>query len=187
MATREGRNYTFGAFICYEDTVPEVVRPYGGGDELPPADFLLNISNDGWFDGTAEHDEHLAICRFRAVENRRGVARAVNMGISAVIDGTGRVLRPQQVATPPLQPRQNSKVKPDDFAVWEIPDGAGELPTSEWRLYKKRAGVLLARIPLDTRTSLYARTGDWVAGLCWFVLLLGCGLAVFRPRPSGAA
>ncbi|HEY7310156.1 MAG TPA: apolipoprotein N-acyltransferase, partial [Gemmataceae bacterium] len=64
------RRFTFGALICYEDTDAEVARPYGGGDGLPPADFLLNISNDGWFDGTSEHDEHLAVCRFRAVECR---------------------------------------------------------------------------------------------------------------------
>jgi apolipoprotein N-acyltransferase len=184
-ATREGRNYTFGVIICYEDTVPDVVCPYGGGDDLPTADFLLNISNDGWFDGTAEHDEHLAICRFRAVENRRGIARSVNMGISAVIDGNGRVLRPQQIANPPVAPREGSRVKPEDFAVWEVPDGAGELSTSEWHLYKKRAGVLLARIPLDTRSSLYARLGDWVPGVCWCVLLAGCGLALLRPRPVG--
>ena len=61
------------------------------------ADFLINISTDGWFDGTSEHDEHLAICRFRAVECRRSVGRAVNMGISAVIDGDGRVLEPRPV------------------------------------------------------------------------------------------
>jgi apolipoprotein N-acyltransferase len=85
--------YRFGVVICYEDTDPclarQYVRPSAGE---PPVDFLLNISNDGWFDGTSEHEEHLAICRFRAIECRRAVARAVNMGISAVIDGSGRVV-----------------------------------------------------------------------------------------------
>lgn len=83
--------FRYGMLICYEDTDPYLARQYvaPGGD---PVDFLLNISNDGWFDGTSEHEEHLAICRFRAVECRRSVARAVNMGISAVIDGNGRVV-----------------------------------------------------------------------------------------------
>ncbi|HEX4609900.1 MAG TPA: nitrilase-related carbon-nitrogen hydrolase, partial [Urbifossiella sp.] len=58
----------------------------------PAVNFLVNISNDGWFDGTEEHEQHLAICRFRAVECRRAVVRAVNMGISAVIDPDGRVV-----------------------------------------------------------------------------------------------
>jgi apolipoprotein N-acyltransferase len=34
----------------------------------------------------------LAICQFRAIECRRPLVRAVNMGISAVIDGNGRVV-----------------------------------------------------------------------------------------------
>jgi apolipoprotein N-acyltransferase len=85
--------YHFGVLICYEDTDPYLARQYGHAEgKGPPVDFLLNISNDGWFDGTSEHEEHLAICRFRAVECRRAVARAVNMGISAVIDPNGRII-----------------------------------------------------------------------------------------------
>ena len=53
---------------------------------------MLNLSNDGWFHGSSEHDMHLAISVFRAVENRVPLARAVNTGISALIDGNGRVL-----------------------------------------------------------------------------------------------
>jgi apolipoprotein N-acyltransferase len=88
-------NYQFGVVICYEDSDPYLARQYVRPAEetgRPKVDFLVNTSNDGWFDGTAEHEEHLAICRFRAVECRRAVARAVNMGISAVIDANGRVV-----------------------------------------------------------------------------------------------
>jgi apolipoprotein N-acyltransferase len=85
-------DYRFGVLICYEDTDPYLARQYVRSDTGGPSvDFLLNISNDGWFHGTSEHEEHLAICRFRAIECRRAVARAVNMGISAVIDGNGRI------------------------------------------------------------------------------------------------
>src|SRR5262249_19103627 len=85
--------YRYGVLICYEDTDAELTKNYATppGDG-PPADFLINISNDGGFDGTSEHEEHLAICRFRAIECRRAIGRAVNMGISAVIDGNGRVV-----------------------------------------------------------------------------------------------
>ncbi|MGL6096671.1 MAG: apolipoprotein N-acyltransferase [Fimbriiglobus sp.] len=86
-------SFRFGVLICYEDSDPYLARQYhpwaGRG---PGADFLVNISNDGWFDGTEEHEQHFAICRFRAVEARRAVVRAVNMGISGVIDGDGRVV-----------------------------------------------------------------------------------------------
>jgi apolipoprotein N-acyltransferase len=85
--------YHFGVLICYEDTDASLARQYAlAADGAPAADFLVNISNDGWFNGTSEHEEHLAICRFRAIETRRSVARAVNMGVSAVIDGNGRVV-----------------------------------------------------------------------------------------------
>src|SRR5207245_11036280 len=85
--------HSFGVLICFEDTDPTLARQYARPESgEPPVDFLLNISNDGWFDGTSEHNEHLASCRFRAIECRRAVARAVNMGISAVIDGNGRVI-----------------------------------------------------------------------------------------------
>ncbi len=85
--------FTFGVLICYEDTDPTLARQYAlTGADGKPVDFLVNISNDGWFDGTSEHDQHLATCRFRAVEARRTIARSVNMGISAVIDGSGRAI-----------------------------------------------------------------------------------------------
>jgi apolipoprotein N-acyltransferase len=85
--------FRYGVLICYEDTDPSMARKYNPvSGRGPGVDFLVNISNDGWFDGSEEHEQHLAICRFRAVEARRSVVRAVNMGISAVIDPDGKVV-----------------------------------------------------------------------------------------------
>lgn len=85
--------YRLASAICFEDTIPQAVRRFfsGQGAAQPP-DVLLNLSNDGWFRGTSEHDMHLAISVFRAVENRVPLARAVNTGMSALVDGNGRVL-----------------------------------------------------------------------------------------------
>jgi apolipoprotein N-acyltransferase len=180
LSTRSGKEYTFGVVICYEDTDPDIARPYGGGDGAPPADFILNISNDGWFDGSSEHDEHLAICRFRAIETRRSVARAVNMGISAVIDSNGRVLQPEDRPVP-------RDVKVSGMRAWQItPEEFSHpgLPVSRWSEFKKVPGVLLACIPIDSRTSLYAHWGDWPAWTCWGGLLVGLVLGFFR-RPPG--
>jgi apolipoprotein N-acyltransferase len=170
-----GRRFTFGVLICYEDTDAEVAHPYGGGGTAV-ADFLLNISNDGWFDGTSEHDEHLAVCRFRAVECRRAVARGVNMGISAVIDSNGRVLQPQEL------PRPDPRIDPE-YHVWLAAMKRGEateLPVSQWHEYKKVAGVLLAIVPIDDRVSLYARWGDWLPGSCWLLIAGVFGFALVR-------
>lgn len=89
LDTAKGR-FHFGTLICYEDTDPGFARRYVADQE--PVDFLVNMSNDGWFQGTEEHDQHLAIARFRAIEARRSLVRAVNMGISAIIDPAGRVV-----------------------------------------------------------------------------------------------
>lgn len=85
-----GRDYTFGCMICYEDSYADLAREYLRGPDRP-VDFLVNQSNDGWFKCTQEHEEHLAVSRFRAIECRRSLVRAANMGISAMIDGNGRV------------------------------------------------------------------------------------------------
>jgi apolipoprotein N-acyltransferase len=167
--------YRFGVLICYEDTDPTLAREYvRKSKDGPPVDFLVNISNDGWFDGTSEHDEHLAICRFRAIEARRAVARSVNMGISAVVDGNGRVLKPVTVATQGNVP------------LWEIEDccDGPELAIADWHRFKKVQGVLTACIPLDRRTSLYASWGDWLPWTCWVLVAAGLVWVRFRRRPA---
>ena len=78
--------------ICFEDTVPQVIARLfreAAADRQP--DVLINLSNDGWFHGSAELDMHLAIGVFRAVEHRVPLARAVNTGLSALVDGNGEI------------------------------------------------------------------------------------------------
>ena len=77
LATATGR-YRFGTPICYEDTTPYLVRRFVWDGPTRRVDFLVNVSNDGWFQHSVELPQHLAICAFRAVENRVGIARAVN-------------------------------------------------------------------------------------------------------------
>ncbi len=90
-ASKEARVFRFGVPICYEDVMPYVCRRFAvGPDGSKRADFLLNISNDGWFHHSSELPQHFAICVFRAVENRVAIARAVNTGMSGLIDSTGR-------------------------------------------------------------------------------------------------
>lgn len=91
-ATQGGKVFRFAIPICYEDVMPYVARRFVRGDDgRKKVDFLLNISNDGWFGRGIQQPQHLAIAVFRAVENRVGIARAVNTGVSAFIDPIGRV------------------------------------------------------------------------------------------------
>jgi apolipoprotein N-acyltransferase len=75
----------FGVLICYEDSDSELARRL----RRDGADFLVNVSNDAWF-GSAELDQHFVTARYRAVENRMGVIRSGNNGISGLIDPLGR-------------------------------------------------------------------------------------------------
>lgn len=113
----------FGVLICYEDTVPHLPRQFfnRGGDP----DFFVNISNDGWFKGSEEHEQHLAISRFRAAETRRALVRSVNMGISAVIDADGTVL------TLPGNSWRQSKAQKAVFAA-EVPLYSGVTVYVRW-------------------------------------------------------
>ncbi len=90
--SQAGRSYRFAVPICYEDVTPDICRTFvQGPDGGKRVDFLLNLSNDGWFNHTSELPQHYVGSVFRAVENRVGVARAVNTGISGFIDPAGRV------------------------------------------------------------------------------------------------
>lgn len=167
--------HRFGVLICYEDTDPFLARRYVEDSEAEPAvDFLVNISNDGWFAGSAEHEEHLAVSRFRAIECRRSMVRAVNMGISAVIDGNGRVLMPRRHPGLPAS---------ETPTVWILSEKMGrlqELPLSQWHEFKKTSGILRAMVPIDTRGSFYAATGDWLPIGCCLALLGAAGWTLAR-------
>ncbi len=69
--------YRLAVSICFEDTIPHVIRrSFADADPAAQPDVLLNLSNDGWFHGSAELDMHLASGVFRAIENRVPLARA---------------------------------------------------------------------------------------------------------------
>ncbi len=73
--------------ICYEIIFPgHVVDP-----EHRPQ-WLLNITNDGWFGTSTGPYQHFVSARLRAVEEGLPLVRAANTGISGLIDPYGRVL-----------------------------------------------------------------------------------------------
>ncbi|MHC4643171.1 MAG: apolipoprotein N-acyltransferase, partial [Planctomycetota bacterium] len=92
------RTFKFSVIICYEASIPAIARKFAlDSRHKKKIDWLINISNDGWFVGfkdnkvspSTELAQHMAICVFRAVENRLSVVRSVNTGISCIIDTLG--------------------------------------------------------------------------------------------------
>lgn len=88
----------FGVLICYEIIFPDLTRRF----VKKGAQFLVNITNDAWFGKTSAPYQHISMAAFRAIENRRFVARAANTGISAFIDARGEIKSPSRLFTESL-------------------------------------------------------------------------------------
>jgi apolipoprotein N-acyltransferase len=136
----EHKGFRFAPIICFEDTVPQLVRDIVNATTEQTAtgpkrvDFLVNLTNDGWFHGSSELDQHLITAAFRCVECRTPMVRAVNTGISAIIDGDG-VVRNKAQGLKTNGPKQDE-------------------------------AIVVGGVPLDSRRSLYLAGGDWFSGAC---------------------
>ncbi|WP_437202497.1 apolipoprotein N-acyltransferase [Planctomicrobium sp. SH664] len=158
------KDWQFIPLICFEDTVPHLVRKIvkSAEDDSEQTQVLVNVTNDGWFHGSSELEQHLITAAFRCVETRTPLVRAVNTGISAIIDGDGVVREPEKFIDLDAQ-------------------RAGETPRESMRdprtgkFHKQLNCALVADVPLDPRRSLYLRGGDWFAAAC---LVAFCALGL---------
>jgi apolipoprotein N-acyltransferase len=73
--------------ICYEGIFAEEVNAMPASARL-----MILITNDAWFGTLAGPYQHLAQGRLRAIEQGIPMVRVANTGISALIDGHGRVI-----------------------------------------------------------------------------------------------
>ena len=73
--------------ICFEDVFPHLVREYADN----ATDFLVNLTNDGWFGEGAEQWQHAGSAVFRALENGLPLLRCCNNGLTCWIDSHGRL------------------------------------------------------------------------------------------------
>lgn len=78
----------FSPLICYE-----IIFPGAAVAQTKRPQWLLNITNDAWFGRSSGPWQHLSMAQLRAVEEGLPVLRAANTGISAAIDGYGRILQ----------------------------------------------------------------------------------------------
>ncbi len=79
----------FSVLICFEDIVaPLAVKAVRNG-----ACWLINQTNDAWFDPGSQSEQHLAHAVFRCIENRVPMVRCGNTGTTATIDAYGNITR----------------------------------------------------------------------------------------------
>lgn len=157
--------WTFAPIICFEDTVPQLVSGIAR-EAQQPIDVFVNLTNDGWFKGSSELDQHLITATFRAVETRTPLVRAVNTGISAVIDGDGVVREPDVFIDGDARSQAEAR------ATLRDPE------TGRWN--KSLNAAIVSNVPLDNRESLYVRHGDWFAQASCFGMLFFAIAGLFR-------
>ncbi|MDX1924679.1 MAG: apolipoprotein N-acyltransferase [Rickettsiaceae bacterium] len=81
------QNLKIKPLICYEVIFPSEVLTNN-----KDADVILNVTNDGWYGVSSGPYQHFYSARIRAVESGLPLIRTANNGISAIIDGAGRII-----------------------------------------------------------------------------------------------
>lgn len=103
---------SFLPLICYE-----VIFSGDLGTPVADAQFILNLTNDGWFDGSIGPEQHFHHARIRAIEEGRSLVRVANSGITALVDPLGNIiarLEPQEIGVLDVTPP--SAIAPPLFA-----------------------------------------------------------------------
>lgn len=81
------QNVNVGVLICFESIFPILSRQQTKNG----AGLLVNLTNDAWYGKSTAPWQHLSMAVFRAIENRRSLARAANTGVSGFIDPLGQM------------------------------------------------------------------------------------------------
>ena len=79
--------WRIGATVCYDQIFDD---PYAA--RAGEVDLHLVLSNEAWYEDSAEMDHMVAFARLDAIATGRSVVRATNSGISCLIDPSGALL-----------------------------------------------------------------------------------------------
>ena len=78
----------FIPLICYEIIYSGEINP-----NKKYYDFILNISEDGWFGKSIGPAQHLSHSIFRSIEEGKNVIRSTNNGVSALVNPKGQIIK----------------------------------------------------------------------------------------------
>jgi apolipoprotein N-acyltransferase len=79
-------NTPVAAMICYEVAFSDILRK-----QLPIAQWIITISDDGWFGHSMAMAQHLQMARMRSLQTGRYQVVANNNGLSAIINNHGNI------------------------------------------------------------------------------------------------
>lgn len=91
-----GKGLKVATAICYESVYGEFMT----GFVKNGADIIFVITNDGWWENSPGHRQHLLFSSVRAIETRRSIARSANTGISCFINKRGDIMQATEYWTP---------------------------------------------------------------------------------------
>ena len=80
-------NKNFLPLICYEIIYSGKLRKFEEN-----IDFIINLSEDGWFGDSVGPHQHFSHSKFRAIEEGKHLIRSANNGISAYISPRGKII-----------------------------------------------------------------------------------------------
>jgi apolipoprotein N-acyltransferase len=82
-------------------------------------DYIINISEDGWFGNSIGPEQHFAHSIFRSIESGKYIIRSANNGISAIINPIGIIEKKVEFGSTGYVKLTESKlVKPTPFMVY---------------------------------------------------------------------
>jgi len=146
---------SFSVLICFEDTIPALAREAVKAG----ARWLVNQTNDAWFDVSSANKQHMTHAVFRAIENRVPVTRVANTGVTCSIDRTGRIYDVLQ------DPAGQTLIEGFKMSLVDIPDEN------------------------DAGRTVYARWGawfGWTGAVAALMLMGGWGRDAYAARKSKA-
>ena len=130
--------------ICFEDTVPHLVRDMvKAAEKEQPVDCLVNLTNDGWFGASSGPYQHFQQARIRAIEEGLPLVRVANTGISAVVDPVGRVIKSLPLGTEGVLDAALPAALPPPLYVrtGDVPVGIVLGCTIAWLLLRRRNAI----------------------------------------------
>lgn len=80
------RNHPIATLICYELAYPQLLRK-----QLPEAEWIVSVSDDGWFGHSLAMYQQLQISQVLSLQTGRYQVVANNDGLSSLIDAQGKV------------------------------------------------------------------------------------------------